>query len=377
MADDGGPAVTFEPADDTLTARLAGRITLAHVEALGAALAAAPVAPAKVAIDFAGVTALDSAGAWAVYRYQRVQTQAGKTVTLVNASPAQNALMQRMAPPEERRRLARPGLGPILALVERTGRGAIAVAKEAGRLLSFFGVTALVLARGLLHPRRVRIIAFTSHIERIGLDALPIVGLLSFLLGVVLAYQGADQLRAYGLETLTVTILGVTVLREMGVLITSIMVAGRSGSAFTAEIGTMQINEEVDAMRTLGIDPMEVLVLPRLLAMMIALPLLAFYSNIMALIGGGLMSVLVLDLTVQTFLTQLRDSITVDQLIVGLSKAPVFAFLIAMVGCYCGLNVRGSAESVGTQTTRSVVQAIFLVLLADALFSIFFSWIGL
>ena len=202
---------------------------------------------------------------------------------------------------------------------------------------------------------------------------MPIVGLISFLIGIVLAYQGADQLRRFGAQVFTVNLVGVSVLREMGILLTSIIVAGRTGSAFTAQIGTMQVNEEIDALRTLGLDPLDVLVLPRVLALMVALPLLAFYSDIMALMGGGLAAVYLLGMTPSQFLTQLNNAVTLTHFLVGVSKAPVFAALIAMVGCFEGMRVSGSAESVGRLTTQSVVEALFLVIVFDAFFSIMFS----
>jgi phospholipid/cholesterol/gamma-HCH transport system permease protein len=218
-------------------------------------------------------------------------------------------------------------------------------------------------------------VSVVFHVERIGIDALPILGLLAFLIGVVLAFQGADQLRQYGAEVFTVNLLGVSVLREIGVLITAILVAGRTGSAFTAEIGTMKVNQEVDAMRTIGLDPMETLVLPRLLALAIALPLLVFFANSMALAGGASMALLGLGLSLDQFLEQLGGAVKINTYLVGLIKAPVFAALIGMVACYEGLKVSGSAESVGIHTTRSVVKSIFLVILADAAFSVIFSWL--
>ncbi len=359
-----------------VTLALRGRVVLARVEALARDLGAVDTrGAASVAVDFRAVEALDSAGAWVLFRFMRPLRQSGVAVELAHASEAQTALMARMDPGAERRTLQRVMISPVRALIERLGHGTVEALNEARRLLSFFGLTAVTILRAVTSPRRVRLISFLSHVERVGLDAMPIVGLLSFLIGVVLAYQGADQLRAFGAEVLTVNLLGVTVLREIGVLMTAIMVAGRSGSAFTAEIGTMKVNDEVDAMQTLGIDPMEVLVLPRLFAMMVALPLLAFYANVMAIMGGGMMCVLELGVTPPQFLAQLREAVTLTQLTVGLVKAPFFAFLIAMVGCYEGLKVGGSAESVGLHTTQSVVVSIFLVIVADALFSILFSWL--
>jgi phospholipid/cholesterol/gamma-HCH transport system permease protein len=222
----------------------------------------------------------------------------------------------------------------------------------------------------------LRLISLASHIERVGLDALPIVGLLSFLIGIVLAYQGADQLRRFGAEIFTVDLLGVSILREMAVLLTSIVIAGRSGSAFTAEIGTMQVNEEVDALRTIGLDPIEVLVLPRILALVIALPLLTVFADLMGLIGGALMSFIVLDISLVQFAERFKTAIPMWSFWIGLIKAPVFGLAIGLVGCREGLGVGGSAESVGKQTTKSVVVSIFLVIIIDAIFSILFSYVG-
>jgi phospholipid/cholesterol/gamma-HCH transport system permease protein len=229
----------------------------------------------------------------------------------------------------------------------------------------------------VLRPGRLRVRAVIAHVERIGLHALPILGLLSFLIGVVLAYQGADQLRVYGAEIFTVNLLGVSILRELGGMMTAILVAGRSGSAFTAEIGTMKVNEEVDAMRTLGLDPVEVLVLPRLIAMVIALPLLTLFANLVALGGGAAMVVFILDIGLPQFLAQLGEAVHVSTFWAGMVKAPVFALLIGLVGCYEGLQVSSSAESVGRRTTRSVVESIFLLLVVDAAFSVVFAQLGI
>src|SRR6202030_3592004 len=230
----------------------------------------------------------------------------------------------------------------------------------------------IVALRTLRRPSRLRLTALSSHMEQTGVDALPIVGMLSFLIGVVFAYQGADQLRRFGAEIYTVNLLGVAVLRELGVLLTAIIIAGRSGSAFTAQIGTMQVNEEIDALRTLGLDPVEVLVVPRILGLALTLPLLAVYADFMGLLGGCLMSWASLGILIPTFLDQLRSAIGEWTFWVGIVKAPFFAAIIALVGCYEGFNVERSADSVGRLTTQSVVEAIFLVILTDAAFSILF-----
>ena len=382
LTTDGGKEDAASRVDVTaragaLDVRLAGSCTLAEAESLGVRLGEIQPERSGVArIDLSAVTALDTAGAWVLFRFVHRLESICARVELVGSTPAQEALLHRMRPVlEERQSLSRPAVWPIRAMVERVGRAVISFVERAYSLISFFGVVAMVLVRTLMRPGRIRFISLLSHVERIGLDAMPIVGLLSFLIGVVLAYQGAEQLRAYGAEIFTVNLLGVSVLRELGVLLTAIMVAGRSGSAFTAEIGTMKVNEEVDALTTLGLDPVEVLVLPRLVAMMIALPLLVFFSDMMALIGGAIMSMLVLDISLAQFIVQFQEAITIRMFWVGIVKAPFFAFLIAMVGCYEGLRVTGSAESVGRLTTKSVVEAIFLVIVADAAFSIFFSYI--
>ena len=211
------------------------------------------------------------------------------------------------------------------------------------------------------------------QMEQVGLNATPIVGLLAFLIGIVFAYQGADQLRRFGAEIYTVNLLGIAILRELGVLLTAIIIAGRSGSAFTAQIGTMQVNQEIDALRTIGLDPVEVLVLPRVFGLVVTLPMLVFYADLMGLLGGWLMTWATLGITAANFLDQLRSAITQWTLWVGIIKAPFFAAIISMVGCYEGFNVTGSADSVGRLTTQSVVESIFLVIVADAAFSILFS----
>jgi phospholipid/cholesterol/gamma-HCH transport system permease protein len=353
-----------------------GRWTLAHVQTIQDALAVDDGHGAeRVRIDLAGVETLDSAGAFLMWRWIKPLAAGGAAIEAVGMQPAQEALLKRVDL-SQRASLAAPYLPPLRALIVRIGRATFDIGRAARDLIDFLGVCVVALLRAALDPRRLRPIAIMAHIERIGLHALPIVGLLSFLIGVVLAYQGADQLRSYGAEIFTVNLLGISVLRELGILLTSIMVAGRSGSAFTAEIGTMKVNEEVDAMRTLGLDPVDVLVLPRIVAMIIALPLLAFYASMMAIAGGALMCMAALDISLPQFLNQLNEAIGPNTFWVGMVKAPVFAFLIALVGTHEGLQVSGSAESVGRQTTKSVVESIFLVIVADAGFSIMFSALG-
>jgi phospholipid/cholesterol/gamma-HCH transport system permease protein len=261
----------------------------------------------------------------------------------------------------------------FIGFLARLGAVTVEVVRRGYSMLSFGGLVFATIAELLRHPGRLRATATVRQMEQTGLDAMPIVGLLAFLIGVVMAYQGADQLRRFGAEIYTVNLLGISILRELGVLLSAIIIAGRSGSAFTAQIGTMQVNQEVDALRTLGLDPVEVLVLPRVFGLVFTLPLLVFYADAMGLIGGCLMTWATLGISVPGFLDQLRGAITEWTLWVGVIKAPFFAAIIAMVGCYEGFNVAGSADSVGRLTTQSVVESIFLVIVADAAFSILFS----
>ncbi|MCA3263191.1 MAG: MlaE family lipid ABC transporter permease subunit [Telmatospirillum sp.] len=358
---------------------LGGRWTLANSAILEAAMQSLDTQGAELLhIDLAAVDAIDTCGAWILHRQLRRWQERGAQIELVSTSDAQASLLERMGvADEERVPLLRQSGGALAELAIRAGMAATEVAGEAKALIAFVGATTVCALRAIRRPGRVRFVSTVHHIERIGIDALPILGLLAFLIGVVLAFQGADQLRAYGAEVFTINLLGVSILREIGVLITAIMVAGRTGSAFAAEIGTMKVNQEVDAMRTIGLDPMETLVLPRLLALAITLPLLVFFANTMALAGGAVMVMLGLDLSFEQFVEQLENAVQLNTLAVGLIKAPVFAVLIGIVSCYEGLKVSGSAESVGLHTTQSVVKSIFLVIVFDAAFSIFFSRIGL
>ncbi len=330
----------------------------------------------RARIDLAAVETLDSTGAWILHRTLKQLRASGLAAEFAGVGRAHGEMLELIERDDVEQTLERDEIPPVLAMVRRVGEAAYAVRDEAEDLLNFLGATVLTALRTAAKPARLRLISLASHVERVGLDALPIVGLLSFLIGIVLAYQGADQLRRFGAEIFTVDLLGVSILREMGVLLTAIVIAGRTGSAFTAEIGTMQVNEEVDAMRTIGLDPIEVLVLPRILALVIALPLLAVFADLLGLIGGALMSFVVLDISLAQFAERFRTVVPMWSFWIGLIKAPVFGLAIGLVGCRAGLGVRGSAESVGKQTTKSVVVAIFLVIVIDAIFSILFSLVG-
>ena len=367
--------------DDRLQVAVGGGWTVAALaqldQAARAMLDALPGKTGLARIDLGALEALDTAGAWLLCRIQASLAERGWQVEIAAADTTQAALLAEIQRLKPRPALPPARINPLVRLLARLGASTLATCSEARHLLSFYGETVVTFGRLALHPQRMRVTSLVHHLEQTCLNALPIVGLIAFLIGVVLAYQGADQLRRFGAEVFTVNLLGVSVLREIGILLTAIVVAGRSGSAFTAEIGMMKVREEIDALRTIGVDPIEVLVVPRLLALVIALPLLAFFADILALFGGGLMSVFALGIPPNQFLSQLEYAITPTMFWIGMAKAPVFAFLIALVGCYQGLSVGGSAESVGRLTTQSVVLSIFLVIVADAVFSILFSYLGL
>lgn len=261
-------------------------------------------------------------------------------------------------------------------IVIQLGKGAHDARHETLDLITFVGRAASWTINALIHPSCLRPASISRHVTETGIHALPIIGLMAFMSAIVIGYQGVAQLRPYGGEDFTINLVAVSVLREMGVLITAIMVAGRSGSAFTAEIGVMQTREEVDALKVMGIEPMQVLVIPRVIALVITLPLLTFFADIMGLIGGAAIAQFQLDVSPTQYLTRLPHVVDGSDLFVGLFKAPIFAFFIAIVGCMHGLRVSGSAESVGRETTRAVVKSIFIVLALDAFFSILFEKLG-
>ena len=364
-----GDCLVVELAGYWTTQAIAGRDTEIYgLQANGAATA-------RIELD--KIEELDTTGAWLVYRTARELKKSGTSVELSGAREEQLGLIETVSEHDIPCPGFPPPVNPLITIMLRLGQASFEVWHAARDLLNFLGHTLVVLFRTLLRPRSIRFTALVSHMEQTGIDALPIVGLISFLIGVVLAFQGADQLARFGAQIFTVNLVGYGVLREMGILLTAIIVAGRSGSAFTAQIGTMKVNEEIDALRTIGLDPMEVLVIPRVLALMVVLPLLTFYADMMGLLGGAVMATVSLDISFFQFARQLSQGVTIGSFWVGILKAPVFAFIIAMVGCYEGLRVTRSAESVGRRTTTSVVEAIFLVIVLDAMASILFSQLGI
>jgi phospholipid/cholesterol/gamma-HCH transport system permease protein len=259
----------------------------------------------------------------------------------------------------------------------RLGASMHSLARDAHDLLEFMGRFVSALASAVRHPRSLRLASISRQVTETGINALPIIGLLAVMIAVVIAYQGIVQLRQFGGEDYTINLVAVSVLREMGVLVTAIIVAGRTGSAFTAEIGLMKAREEVDALVVMGLSPMEMLVIPRMLGLLITLPLLAFFADVTALVGAAVMSKALLGVGPAQYVERVHEAVQMSDLFVGLVKAPVFAFIIAAIGCMHGLRVSGSAESIGKETTRSVVKSIFIVIVLDAIFSVFFERVGL
>ncbi len=327
-----------------------------------------------VRIDASRLQRLDSTGAWLLLRTRRALEAAGRKVEGPELPENYQPLLDRLKdarPASEPR--PRRGHGLVRRLY-RIGKATMHALGQAYSMLGYLGRVTVETGGVIRRPRRnLRLAATINQIEETGINALPIVGLLSFLIGVVLAYQGVDQLKKFGAEVFTINILGVGLLREIAGLITAIIVAGRSGSSFTAQIGTMRVNEEIDAMQTMGLNTVDTLVLPRIIGLVITLPLLTFFADLMGLIGGAAMCYFDLHVTVPVFIRQLQDAVTVNTFLVGIIKAPVFAFVIALVGCYEGFQVERNAASVGALTTRSVVESIFLVIVLDAAFSIIFS----
>ena len=364
------------PEEGSLVLAAAGSWLVATAAALDRSLAVLDLPHGRqVSLDLSGIERLDTAGAWLVLRTEHDLLARGNRVEIRNLPPAFAPLFAQVRAGGRVNPVAhpRPAHHTLVGFVARLGEATIELLARGYSILGFFGLVCHTALLVLRDPRRLRVTAILAQMERTGIDALPIVGLLSFLIGIVIAFQGADQLRQFGAEVYTVNLLGVGMLRELAGLMTAIILAGRSGSAFTAELGTMQVNEEIDALRAIGLDPIAVLVIPRLFALLLTLPMLTFYADFAGLFGGWLMTREALGMTVPEFLSQLHSALGGWTFWIGVIKSPFFAAIIALVGCYEGLRVRRSAESVGRQTTLSVVEAIFLVIVSDAAFSILFS----
>lgn len=366
------------PADLTIThstARCSGHWTAANLHEVEKSLSAVRWPAGEIGIDLSQLEALDTLGAWLLQRTINELQIAGNTVIVSGADESANRLLALVASRSEAANV--PPKPYVPGTLETIGRHTGEQFQQYWEFLSFVGNVSIVSAHVAIRPWRIRGTLVVRELQSAGVNALPIVGLLSFLIGVVIAYQGGIVLRDYGANIYIADIVGLSTVRELAPLITAIIVAGRTGSAYTAQIGTMMVTDEIDALRSIGISPIEMLVLPKIIALIIALPLLTVFADAMGLLGGMVMSSTMLDLNPTTYTGRLADALTLDSYLSGIGKAPVFAAIIAIVGCFQGFRVFGSAGSVGEQTTISVVQSIFLVLIVDAVFSITFSKLGI
>lgn len=325
-------------------------------------------------VDAGSITGMDTGGAWLLQQLIASLKQSAGNISLIGLQHEHQRLLQLVS---GGRKGQRPAIPLTPGILEKTGRLAWNHAEQALSLLTFIGEVNIYVLRSIAHPSRIRWRPFLGSLQTAGINALPIIGLLIFLVGVVLAYQGGTQLRLYGANIFIVELVTLTMVREMAPLMAAIIVAGRTGSAITAQIGTMQVTEEIDALRTLGIPPMEQLVLPKIFALVLALPLLTVFADMVGIFGGMVMAHIFLAVEIHEFAERIPEVVPLSSFLIGVGKAPVFAIIIAAVGCFQGFRVRGGAESVGQHTTASVVQAIFLVIIADAVFSILFSWLGI
>jgi phospholipid/cholesterol/gamma-HCH transport system permease protein len=370
--DDTGFSV--QPADDDGTVRLSGALTIRTVTEVRNQLKALDPSTLR-RIDLSSVSRLDTAGAWVLLSLNRgAETgQIAFTGASAEAESLLNSVQQALPKPE-----APPAHdNSFSAWLGRFGQRVYSGLMFLRALTGYLGIFLHRLARAIRHPSEFKLTSLVHHCEEVGLKAVPIVALMAFLIGVVLAFQGSTQLRQFGAEVFVVDLIAISILRELGILLTAIIVAGRTASAFTAAIGSMKMREEIDAMRTLGLDPGMNLFVPRILALLIMLPILGLIANIAGLFGGALMAWIDLGISPAMFTTRLVEGTAVSHVFVGLVKAPVFAMIIGVVGCHAGMQVQSNAESLGRMTSNAVVTAIFAVIVADAVFSIFFARIGI
>ena len=327
-----------------------------------------------IEIDCTAVDRMDTFGALLLERLRRAYAKGGKEPRVVGLKTRYRILMEQME---------RSGLEPqppkrrTDSILERVGGEVVSIAADAMALLNFIGATLVAIGRMVVRPKTFRFTAMVNQVDRVGFRAVPIIILITFLIGAILAQQGIFHFRRFGADIYVVDMVGVLVLRELGVLIVSIMIAGRSGSAYTAELGSMRMREEVDALRVMGFDPVGVLVVPRILALLLALPMLTFIGSMAALLGGGIVAWGYGGILPNVFIDRLKDAISIDHFLVGMIKAPFMAAVIGLVACLEGMRVGGSAESLGQHTTASVVKAIFLVIVMDGLFAMFFASIDM
>lgn len=367
----GEPADFIEESrgDEGIILRFTGSLAIAHIGDLDRRLNA--IAGPISILDIGEIQHIDTVGAWLIYRSARdLQAE------IAGADNDAKRLIEAVSGVDVYATADHPRPSVFARFFGEIGEAVAEAFSTMLEFIAFIGQCVKAIFELILNPRRFRIHAVSQHFDMVGVRALGIVGLMSFLIGIVIAQQGAVQLRQFGAEVFTVNLIGRLTLRELGILMTAIMVAGRSGSAFAAQIGTMKITEEVDAMRTIGVVPTEALVIPRILATVVMMPLLGIYASIMSIIGGGLLCWIALDIPPATFVQRIREVTPLTDFYVGLVKAPVFGAIIAMAGCFQGMRVQGNSEEVGLKTTAAVVQAIFLVIVLDAFFAVFFTAVG-
>ena len=349
--------------------RFSGRLTIARLGDVPQRLDSLDTSPNS--IDISAVDRVDTVGAWIVHKLAR-----DHVAEIVGANDHADRLLRQVSIADDPAKSFDEDEGRLHRIIARIGASTLESLSGLKGLLAFFGGLLIAIGHVIRHPGQMRFNAVVQRFETVGVSALGIIGLMSFLIGIVIAQQGAVQLRQFGAEVFTINLVGRITTRELGVLMTAIMVAGRSGSAFAAQIGSMKLAEEIDAMRTIGVPPMEALVLPRVLATTLLMPLLGFYATFLMIVGGGLLCWIGLGIPPETFVLRLREVVPMTDLWVGLIKAPVFGLIIGLTGCYQGMQVQGDNEEVGNRTTTAVVQAIFLVIVLDAFFAVFFSSIG-
>ena len=376
--DSSAQSVAVRHTTEGLELDLKGEWSVTEVAETEAALAAVDVASARaISIDASGIGRLELSGAWVLRRFVQRARRAGAQVSFRGAPPDQLRLVEQTLsePPAGAAELASPppaAAEPGERALVAIGRYAVRSGRDMLQALAFVGRVCTTFAASLARPRRLRPVSIARHVYDTGITAMPIVALIAFLISVILAYLSAQQLLGLGADIYVVDLVTIGVLRELAVLLTAIIVAGRTGSAFAAEIGSMELNEEVAALTASAADPIELLIVPRILGLAIALPLLTVVADLIGIAGGGLLCRFLLDMPLTQYVNRVNESISATTFWVGIIKAPVFAVLIAFAGCYRGMQVRGSARALGHMVTVAVVQAIFLVILADALFAVLF-----
>jgi phospholipid/cholesterol/gamma-HCH transport system permease protein len=364
-------AYSLEDSGGRMTLVVTGPLIISTIGALDRELRA--FAGRVDAIDLSRSARIDTVGAWTVLRFARE-----REARIIGANDEAERLLKAVEEAESSAAIEPPRSRLRLRVPETIGRYTVEFGIGARDMIGFSGHIIVAALGVLAHPSRFRTKAVVRQFELVGVSALGIIGLMSFLIGIVIAQQGAAQLEQFGAEIYTINLTGRLSMRELGVLMTAIMVAGRSGSSFAAQLGTMKLTEEVDAMRTIGVSPMEALVLPRIIAAVVMMPLLGFYSAVLSIIGGAFIASLSpsINIPFDTFLRRIQEVVPLYDVWVGLIKAPVFGLIVALTGCYQGMQVKGNSEEVGLRTTLAVVQAIFLVIVLDAFFAVFFTEVG-